>query len=71
MAGVGKPMFDPMTGKCVQDSLTCLMGRPATSDDVTLCNLMLSQATPGDMNDLTLKQNIAVAAFLSAAMTCE
>jgi hypothetical protein len=69
--GVGKPMFDPMTGNCVYESLSCIMGRPATPDDLTVCNLLLEQAAPGDMADLTTKQNIAVAVFLSAAHTCE
>jgi hypothetical protein len=69
--GVGKPMFDATTGKCVYESLSCIMGRPATADDLTVCNLMLEQATPGDANDLKIKQQITVAAFLSAANTCE
>jgi hypothetical protein len=69
--GVGSPMFDPTTGACVQQSLSCIMARPATPDDMALCNLMLDQAKKGDMNDLTLKRNITVAAFLSAANTCE
>jgi hypothetical protein len=47
------------------------MGRPATEDDLILCDLMLAQATPEDGDDLKKKQNIAVAAFLSAAHTCE
>ena len=47
------------------------MGRPATADDLTVCDLILEQATPGDSADLTLKQNLAVATFLAAANTCE
>jgi hypothetical protein len=69
--GVGKPMFDPVTGKCVFESLSCIMGRPATANDLTLCGVLLAQATPGDAADLTLKQNLTVAVFLSAANTCE
>ena len=69
--GAGKPMFDPATGACVYESLSCIMGRPATDDDLTLCNLMLAQAAKGDPKDLTTKRNITVAAFLSAAHTCE
>jgi hypothetical protein len=69
--GSNKPMFDAMDGSCVRDSLSCIMGRPATEDDLILCDLMLAQATPGDAADLKNKQNIAVAAFLSAAHTCE
>lgn len=67
--GVGKPMFDATTGKCVYESLSCVMGRPATADDMTICNLLVEQAT--DAADLTRKRNIAVAVFLSAAHTCE
>lgn len=71
VGGIGKPMFDTVTGKCVFESLSCIMGRPATADDLAMCDLMLEQAAPGDMADLTLKQNITVAVFLSAANTCE
>jgi hypothetical protein len=69
--GAGKPMFDSVTGKCVFESLSCIMGRPATANDLTLCDLLLAQATPGDAADLTLIQNLTVAVFLSAANTCE
>ncbi len=69
--GAAKPMFDATTGACVYESLSCIMGRPATDDDMTLCNLMLAQAAKGDPTDLTTKRNITVAAFLSAANTCE
>ena len=69
--GASKPMFDATTGACVYESLSCIMGRPATDDDMTLCNLMLAQAAKGNAKDLTTKRNITVAAFLSAANTCE
>ncbi len=69
--GAAKPMFDATTGACVYESLSCIMGRPATDDDMMLCNLMLAQAAKGDPKDLTTKRNITVAAFLSAANTCE
>jgi hypothetical protein len=69
--GTGRPMFDATTGKCVYESLSCIMGRPATPDDITVCNLLVEQAAPGDQADLTIKRNIAVAVFLSAAHTCE
>ena len=68
--GVGKPMFDATTGECVYESLSCIMGRPAKADDLTLCNLMLAQAKDAN-TDLNTKRNITVAAFLSAAHTCE
>jgi hypothetical protein len=64
--GVGKPMFDPMDGSCVRDSVTCLMGRPATDDDLLLCNQIAQKA-----GDKIIKQRLAVATILSAAHTCE
>jgi hypothetical protein len=69
--GVGKPMFDATTGKCTYEGLSCIMGRPATLDDLTICNLMLEQADPTNPADLTIKRNVAVATFLAAANTCE
>jgi hypothetical protein len=67
--GTGKPMFDAEDGSCVPESLSCIMGRPATAEDEILCNLLISQAK--DANDLIIKQRIAVASFLAAAHTCE
>jgi hypothetical protein len=69
--GVNKPMFDATTGECVYESASCIMGRPATADDLALCNNVLAQVDPTVMNDLVIKQNIAVAMLLSAAHTCE
>jgi hypothetical protein len=69
--GTSRPMFDPSDGSCVRESLSCIMGRPATEDDLILCDLMLAQANPNDMADVNRKRVIAVAAFLSAAHTCE
>ena len=69
--GVNKPMFDPTSGACVYESASCIMGRPATADDLALCNNVLAQADPTVTNDLVIKQNIAVAMLLSAAHTCE
>lgn len=71
LGGVGKPMFDAVTGECVFESLSCLMGRPAKAEDLKLCNTMIQHAAPGNQADLTIKRNITVAAFLSAAHTCE
>ena len=71
LAGAGRPMFDADDGSCVYESLSCIMGRPATEDDMVLCNLMLAEADPASPADLTLKQRITVAAFLSAAHSCE
>ena len=69
--GTGKPMFDSTTGDCVFESLSCIMGRPATAQDIKLCNAMLQHAAPGNQADLEIKRKITVAAFLSAAHTCE
>lgn len=69
--GVGNPMFDAVTGKCVFHSLSCIMGRAATQEDMDLCNLMVAQANPNDAADKANKQKLAVATILSAAHTCE
>lgn len=73
--GVGKPMFEtaegPTKGQCVYESLSCIMGRPAKPEDMKLCNTMVQHAAPGNQADLDLKRRITIAAFLSAAHTCE
>jgi|GEM_PF-941962 hypothetical protein len=69
--GVSNPMFDAGDGSCVRESLSCIMGRPAREEDLILCDLMVAQANPNDMADVARKRVIAVAAFLSAAHTCE
>jgi hypothetical protein len=68
--GANSPMFDS-SGACVQDSVSCLIGRPATPDDLILCNLILAKADPTNPADVATKQQIAVATMLSAAHTCE
>jgi hypothetical protein len=69
LGGVGFPMFDS-EGACVRESLSCVMGRPATSDDLILCS-QLAQDHDGSEADMNRKRQLAVAAFLSAAHTCE
>jgi hypothetical protein len=69
LGGVGFPMFDA-EGACVREALTCVMGRPATSDDLILCS-QLAQDHDGSEADTNRKRQLAVAAFLSAAHTCE
>lgn len=66
--GVGFEMFDPVNGRCDYNALSCIMGRPASEEDLTLCNLMISQATPAELPN---RKNITVAAFLAAAHTCQ
>lgn len=68
--GNSKPMFDA-NGQCVFESVSCLLGRPATPDDMTLCNTLVSKADPSNQNDVTNKRYIAVATILAAGHTCE
>lgn len=68
--GQSKPMFTA-DNKCVFESVSCLLGRPATSDDMTLCNNLVSKANPMNMSDVTNKKYIAVATLLAAGHTCE
>ena len=67
--GVGFPMFDA-EGACVRQSLSCVMGRAAKDEDMILCT-QLAQDHNGTPADISRKQQLAVAAFLSAAHTCE
>ena len=65
------PMFDPVDGSCVEESVSCLLGMPATADHLLLCDLIVDEADPNLPGDLQKKQHIAVAALLSAAHSCE
>jgi len=69
--GAPAQMFDPVSGKCVYNGLSCIMGRPASEDDMDICNLMIQQANPADPKDVQTKRELTVAAFLSAAHTCQ
>ncbi len=66
--GVGSTMFDVVTGRCEFNALSCIMARPATEDDLELCNLMISQASPAELPN---RKNVTIAAFLAAAHTCQ
>lgn len=66
--GMGNPMFDTVTGKCDYYALSCIMGRAASDDDLTLCNLMISQASPAELEN---RKKVTVAAFMAAANTCQ
>jgi len=52
--------------QCTADGITCLIGIPATGGHIELCNEMVTRATT-----IETGKNIAVAALLSAAHTCE
>jgi hypothetical protein len=70
VGGQGHPMFDT-NGSCVEESVSCLLGYPATADHMLLCNLIVEKADPANTTDVMKKQRIAVATLLSAAHTCE
>lgn len=70
IGGQGHPMFDS-NGSCVEESVSCLLGYPATADHMLLCNLIVEKADPTNSTDVMKKQRIAVATLLSAAHTCE
>lgn len=69
--GKNLPMFDPKDGSCVEETVSCLIGQPATDDHVLLCNLIIQKANPGDLSDLNKKRIIAVSTLLSAAHSCQ
>ena len=64
-------MFDPIDGSCVEESVSCLIGYPATQEHLLLCDLVVDKADPTDPEDVQKKQHIAVASLLSAAHSCE
>jgi hypothetical protein len=63
--GVGPAMFDD-DDRCNEDAVTCLIGRPATADDLAICTSLVTSAS-----DVEKGKTIAVAALLSAAHSCE
>jgi hypothetical protein len=71
LGGMNKPMFDQLDGSCVEESVSCLIGQPATQDHMLLCNLIVQKANPNDLSDVSKKRVVAVAALLSAAHSCQ
>lgn len=69
--GKNMPMFSTKDGSCVEESVSCLIGTPATDDHMLLCNLIVQKADVSNPTDVTKKRNIAVAALLSAAHSCQ
>ncbi len=63
--GVGPQVFDE-NNKCVEDAVTCLIGRPATKDHIAICNSAVAQASSVETG-----KKVAVATLLSAAHSCE
>lgn len=65
VGGVGVQVFDE-NDECVEDAVTCLIGRPATAEHVAICNSAVKNAS-----SIENGKNIAVATLLSAAHSCE
>jgi hypothetical protein len=65
VGGVGAVLFNDQN-QCMPDGITCLIGVPATPSHLELCNLTVSRAS-----DVETGKNMAVAALLAAAHTCE
>nr|HEX4317856.1 hypothetical protein [Kofleriaceae bacterium] len=63
--GVGVELFDS-NNQCRADGITCLLGQPASSTHIDICNLSVTSASSVDEG-----KNLAVAALLAAAYTCE
>lgn len=66
VAGVNGPALFDAANKCNIDAISCLLGQPATQAHVELCELTITKASTPDIG-----KNIAVAALLAAANTCE
>jgi hypothetical protein len=65
IGGVGPQVFDA-ENRCVDDAITCLIGRPATPDHLAICNSAVAHAS-----DIETGKKIAIASLLSAAHSCE
>lgn len=58
------------TGAFTQDGLSCLMGKPASADHVTIANDAVTESVSQGLTQ-DQGQQIAIAAILEAAHTCE
>ena len=61
----GVEMFDE-SDQCNEQAISCLIGKPASTDHVAICNHTVANAS-----DPETGKQIAVAALLAAAHTCE
>jgi hypothetical protein len=68
--GINKPMF-ASDGSCVEESVSCLIGTPATDDHILLCNLLVDKADKSSLTDVSKKRIIVVATLLAAAHSCQ
>ena len=58
------------SGNFTKDGLSCLMGKPATADHISIANDAITQATSQGLTK-DQGQQIAIASILEAAHTCE
>jgi len=65
IGGRGVEIFDA-DGACTEAGLTCLLGQPASSEHIALCDLMVDRASTPETGRV-----VAVASVLAAAATCE
>jgi hypothetical protein len=65
IGGVGATMFNG-AGQCTIDGISCLIGLPATTTHVELCNQIIASASTPEQGRV-----IAVASMAAAAHTCE
>jgi len=63
--GEGVTMFDSKD-RCDSDAISCLIGRPASEEHVAICSNLVQSASTIEKG-----KQIAVAALLSAAHSCE
>jgi hypothetical protein len=64
--GAGGPSMFDAEGRCDRDAVTCLIGFPATDEHLVACDSVVGAATSPERG-----REIAVAALLSAAYSCE
>jgi hypothetical protein len=65
VGGVGARMFNDFD-QCTPDGITCLIGVPASPGHLDLCNEIVTRASTPEVG-----KQIAVAALMAAAHTCE
>jgi hypothetical protein len=64
-AGVAAQLFDS-SNRCVESGFSCLMGVPATTEHLAICNETVKRAA-----DVETGKRMAVALLAAAAHTCE
>jgi hypothetical protein len=67
--GVGPNAFNE-DNTCNEDAVSCLIGKPATEEHLAICDYIVSSAGE-DPAEIDQAKQIAIAAVLAAAYTCE